>query len=147
MAVDDPDDQLLDRAAETLRELTDSGWVRARDTVLDRVRRAVRPSPAVTGQHADGTFTLATPVLTDRIRRTVDATTAARVLDLRPDVDADGELLGIALRISVAYGSSVAADADAARAAVVGEVRRTLGTAFDAARVTVDLHVADVHRG
>jgi uncharacterized alkaline shock family protein YloU len=147
VAVDDPDDALLDRAAETLRELTDSGWVRARDSVLDRVRRAVRPSAAVTGRHADGAFTLATPVLTDRIRRAVDAVTEARVLDLRPEVDADGELLGIALRISVAYGSSVAADAESARAAVVAEVRRSLGTEFEAERVTVDLHVADVHRG
>jgi uncharacterized alkaline shock family protein YloU len=142
----DHPDEVVARAAGTLREITDAGWVRAREAVLERVRRTLRPAPHVAGRHADGRFTVATPVLVDRLRRAVDGATPARVLDVQVDVGPDAELAGVALRLSVAYGSPIAPDAEAARAAVLAEVERTLGVPLAPARVTVDVHIADVHR-
>lgn len=124
----DHPDEVVARAAGTLREITDAGWVRAREAVLERVRRTLRPAPHVAGRHAGGRFTVATLVLVDRLRRAVDTATPARVLDVQTDVGPDAELAGVALRLSVAYGSPVAPDAAAARAAVLAEVERTLGT-------------------
>jgi len=141
----DHPDEVVARAAGTLREITDAGWVRAREAVLERVRRTLRPGPHVAGRSADGRFTVATPVLVDVLRRAVDGATPARVLDVQVDVDPDAELAGVALRLSVAYGSPIGPDAAAARSAVLAEVQRTLGTALVPERVTVDVHIADVH--
>lgn len=141
-------DDLLARAAGALREITDSGWLLARDSVLERIRRTVRPAPHVTGHHAHGRFTLATPVLVDRLRRAVERSTHVRVLAVLADTGTGTgtELTGVALRLSVPYGESILDAAAATRAAVVAEVRTTLGTPFGPEQVTVDLHVADVHR-
>ncbi|MBW0253473.1 hypothetical protein [Cellulomonas sp. PS-H5] len=141
----DHPDEVVARAAGTLREITDAGWVRAREAVLERVRRTLRPAPHVAGRHSDGQFTVATPVLVDRLRRAVDGATPARVLDVQVDVGPEVELDGVALRLSVAYGSPIGPDAEAARAAVLAEVERTLGVPLEPARVTVDVHIADVH--
>lgn len=143
---EDRPDELVARAAGTLREITDAGWIRARPGVLERVRRTLRPAPHVAGRHADGRFTVATSVLADLLRRAVDDATPARVLDVLTDVGPDAELAGVALRLSVAYGSPVGPDAEAARAAVLAEVERTLGTPLGPDRVTVDVHISDVHR-
>lgn len=145
-SADSAPDELLARAAGTLREITDDGWVRARSSVLDRVRRTLRPAPHVTGQHAGGTFTVATPVVVDRVRHAVDRATTARVLDVRVEVGAGARLDVLALRLSVAYGTSVTRTADAARVACAAEVERVLGTPFGPDRVAVDVHIADVHR-
>lgn len=141
----DHPDEVVARAAGTLREITDAGWVRARESVLERVRRTLRPAPHVAGRHADGRFTVATSILVDRLRRAVDGSTPARVLDVQVDVGPDAELEGVALRLSAAYGSPIGPDAEAARAAVLTEVERTLGTSLGPEQVTVDVHIADVH--
>lgn len=141
----DHPDEVVARAAGTLREITDAGWVRAREAVLARVRRTLRPAPHVAGRHADGSFTVATPVLVDALRRAVDGATQALVLDIGTDVGPDAELAGVALRLSVAYGTPIGPDAEAARAAVLAEVERTLGTPLAPGDVVVDVHIADVH--
>jgi len=147
-------DHVLARAAEGLRELTDEGWVRARESVLARVLRAVRPSDHVAGRHAGGRFALATPLLVDRVRAALDVPEGeVRVLDVRcvvgpPAQDAvAGELEAVTVVLSVRFGSRIAGTAELARGAAADAVSAALGADFDARLVTVDLHVADVHPG
>ncbi|MFI2105310.1 hypothetical protein ACH436_18610 [Isoptericola sp. NPDC019693] len=145
-------DHVLARAAAGLRELTDEGWVRARASVLDRVLRAVRPSAHVAGRHAGGTFALATALLADRVRAALDDPEGeVRVDDVRCTVGTPGpgavagELDAVLVVLSVRFGSRLADTAARVRAAAADAVSAALGADFDARRVTVDLHIADVH--
>lgn len=141
-----PADDLLARAADSLREITDEGWVRARESVLRRVLRTGRPSQRVVGRHDHGTFTVATDVLAHQVRAEVDAAVGeARVTDVRCAVGPDGELESMVVVLSVRFGARIAGVAAAARTTAARTVVLTLGTPFRVEGVTLDLHVADVH--
>ncbi|MFD6135563.1 hypothetical protein [Isoptericola sp. NPDC060257] len=149
---DGDQDHVLTRAAAGLRELTDEGWVRARESVLARVLRVVRPSAHVAGRHAGGRFALATPLLVARVRAALDDPEGEiRVVDVRcvvgpPAQDAvAGELEAVMIVLSVRFGGRIADIAELARGVAADAVSSALGADFDARLVTVDLHVADVH--
>jgi hypothetical protein len=143
----EPTDDLLDRAAGTLREITDDGWIRARESVLARVLRTVRPSRQIAGRHEHAAFTVTSDLLADQVRATVDAAVPeARTIDVRCAVGPDDELESVVVVLSVRYGERIADAADTARVVTARAVERTLGTAFRPRDVAVDLHVADVHR-
>ncbi|GAA4843460.1 hypothetical protein GCM10023221_22040 [Luteimicrobium xylanilyticum] len=140
-------DDLLARAASTLRELTDDGWVRARPAVLERTLRVLRGSDSVVGRHADGEFRAATAVLVAEIRRAVDGLTTVRTQRVSCSLADGGTLEALAVEVSVAYGSSIAAVADDVRTAARRAASETLGVTLQPDQVVVDLVVDDVHRG
>ncbi|MGF0115042.1 hypothetical protein ACQFYA_01790 [Promicromonospora sp. Marseille-Q5078] len=147
-----PQDDLLARAAAGMRELTDDGWVRARRSVLARVLSTVRPSAQVVGRHGDGPFVVATSLVVDRVRAALDDPDGeVRVTDVRcligPADDGGGapELEGVTVILSVRFGTRIADAAELVRAAAADAVSAALGTDFEQHRVSVDLHVADVH--
>lgn len=139
-------EDLLARAAHSLREITDDGWVQARDSVLARVLRAVRPSPEISGQHEHGTFTLAADILTNRVRAAVDrAVEEVQVADVRCTVGPRQEVESVVVVLSIRFGARITDVAATTRATTAATVSQTLGTSFRVEDVTLDLHIADVH--
>ncbi|GMA23225.1 hypothetical protein GCM10025864_09840 [Luteimicrobium album] len=139
-------DELLARAASTLRALTDDGWVRAHPRVLERALRVVRPARSVVGRHAHGTFEVAVPVLVTRIREHLDDIGDVRTLKVTCVVDDDDDLDSVRVEVSVAFGSAIAAVAERVRTEVRHVVAAATGVRLDADQVAVDLMVEDVHR-
>lgn len=141
-----PERDVLARAAEGMREITDDGWVRVRGSVLARVLRTVRPTRHVIGRHAYGAFTVASGVLVSQVRDAVDGhDERVRVLDVRCATDDQGYLESVGIAVSVLFGSRIARVTASTRAVTAERISRTIGTDFPLDRVIVDLHVADVH--
>jgi hypothetical protein len=139
-------EDLLARAARSLREITDDGWVQARDSVLARVLRAVRPSQEIAGQHEHGTFTLAADILTNRVRAAVDqAIKQVQVTDVRCAIGPHDQLESVVVVLSIRFGTRITNVAATTRATTAATVSQTLGTSFRTEDVTLDLHIADVH--
>lgn len=137
---------VLARAADSMREITDEGWVQIRDSVLSRVLRTVRPSRHVAGQHEDGAFTVATAILVSRIRAVLESRDGqVQVLDVGCAVDAEGRLESVNVTLSIRFGASISQVTARARSTAADVVSRTLGLEFPARQVIVDLHIADVH--
>ena len=139
-------DHLLDRAAATLREHTDEGWVRARDSLVARVLSAVRPSSPVRGRHAHGSYFVATAVLSGAVRRALEPHTRARLLRLTFDTTADHTLTAVTAQVSAQFDEPLVPLADEVRRIIADRLRACLGTPdLPEAIVRVDLVVADVY--
>lgn len=138
-------DDLLEAAARSLREYSDTGWVRARDTVVTRLVRALRPGQAVRGTHADGSFVVSSHVLVARIEQALLDLPHARVVRIGVETDGDDHLTGIALALTVEYGHPIAPGAAAARERALAVARETTGVELAPGDVTADVMVADVY--
>lgn len=138
-------DDLLEAAARSLRESSDTGWVRARDTVVTRLVRALRPGRAVRGSHADGSFVVSSHVLVARIEQALLDLPHARVVRVGVETDDGDHLSGIVLALTVEYGHPIAPWAAAARERALAVVHETTGIELTAASVAADVMVADVY--
>ncbi len=142
---DDERDPVLDRAADTLRELTDAGWVRARPHVVQRALRALRPSVPVRARHDAGDFTVGADVLAARLRATLDRRADVRVTRVACTVGTEGELEAVAVGLDIRFGVPIATMSASVRAESARTISAVLGTGFPPDRVVVDLCVTDVH--
>lgn len=152
MAMTDDDDldgvdDLLARAAGTLREHTDAGWVQARASLVAKIRSAVRPSAPVRARHAAGTFFVSGSVLTAVVRHAIEGRTRARPHRITLDTDDDHALTEVTVHVGAAFGEALLPLADEVRRVVVAQLRDTLGApTLPASLVRVDLVVVDVFR-
>jgi len=140
------DERLLSAATSALRAHTDSGWRAARPGVLDRVRRAVRPSAPVRGRHGAGEFTVASGVLATRVAAVVDRSPAASARRVSCVADAHQELETVLVELAVEFGAELLSVSREVRSSVLAEVERLIGYRIPESVVVVDVHVADVFK-
>ncbi|NAZ75287.1 hypothetical protein GTQ99_07595 [Kineococcus sp. T13] len=137
----------LDLAAAALRAHTEDGWVLARPGLLERVRRAFRPSAPVLGTHELGDFRVAADVVVDGLRTAVDALPDAAADRISCSTGGDDRLESVLVEVAVAFGTPLPALAGRVRRVVVARLRELLGEAAPAEEaVQVDVHVGDVVR-
>lgn len=137
-------EHLLAAATSALRAHTDSGWRAARPGVLDRVRRAVRPSAPVRGLHGAGEFTVASGVLAARVAAVVDRTPAASARRVSCVAGVDEELETVLVELAVEFGAELLSVSRDVRSTVLAEIERLIGYRIPESVVVVDVHVADV---
>ena len=137
---------ILDRAASTLREHTDEGWIRARSPLLAKVLSAARPSTPVRGRHAHGTYYIATVALSHDVRRALESHASARLLRITFDTDTDHALTQVTAQVSAAFGEPLIPLADNVRRLIAAQLRSTLGIPRLADTIVwVDLIVTDIY--
>ncbi|QOR70916.1 hypothetical protein IM660_00925 [Ruania alkalisoli] len=139
-----PPSDLLARAAGELRQLTDDGWVRAEQSVLDRVARALRSARPVRGRHEGGDFFLSSTVLSARVGTRVDSIPGVRASSVRIITDDVDHLEAVTLAVSVAYGQTIADVGSRARGEAAAAASEALGVQVRTDQVTVDVLVEDV---
>jgi hypothetical protein len=141
----DHGDDVLQEATQLLRQHTDAGWTAISAGVLQRAMRAFRPSAPVRGRHDHGDFFVATTVLVDRLRRSIEAVPGAAASRITCTTDDQDQLETVTIEIVAAYGKhllTLATDVhDAAAAALSGELGG-LAPAADAIRTHV--HIGDI---
>lgn len=145
--MNDPQDtgDALARATDLLRGHTDTGWTRLQPGLLERALGAFRTSEPVRGRHDHGDYFVRTDVLTDQIRRAVDAIPGAAAASITCTTGARDELTGVTMQISAGYGhqlSTLAAQAHAAAHATIVELLGDLAPGVEAVRTHV--HIDDV---
>ncbi|WP_369054250.1 hypothetical protein [Kineococcus terrestris] len=140
-----PGEDVLAAAARSLRVHTPAGWTTARAGVLERARRAFRPSAPVRGRHELGEFVVAADVVVLRLRQAVDALpdTAARRITCA--TDATDALDGVTVEVAVLFGAHLPTAARTVRAVVVRRLEELLGELSPVPdAVDVHVHVGDV---
>jgi len=138
-------EQLLDRAARSLREHTDSGWVALRDDVVTAAVRAFRPSAPVRGRLPDGELRVASTALVAQVRSAVSHVTGAGALRITCTTTADDALDRVTIQLAALYGTPLVPLAARVRAAAAHAVAETLGfTTPPAEHVVVHVSVQDV---
>jgi hypothetical protein len=137
--------RLLDQAARTLREHTDSGWVALRDNVVATAVRAFRPSAPVRGRLDGGDLLVASTVLVSHVRVAVAQVAEAAALRITCTTAPDDDLDRLTVEVVALYGTPLVPLAGRVRAAAAEAVAATLGLAASPLhRVVVDVSVQDV---
>ncbi|MBY6680468.1 hypothetical protein HQ312_05330 [Rhodococcus sp. BP-316] len=141
---DEPDDPVLSRAAQELRDEEVPSWVEASTAILAALRATARRTRALDASHpgfVDGDSL--------RVGDHLVLLSIARALSELPcgvkgiDLDVDGRrCTGVSLDIAVTYGQDMAALAVTLTGRTADAVNTTLGTALTAEDVAV--HVVDV---
>ncbi|WP_432522627.1 hypothetical protein [Kineococcus sp. SYSU DK006] len=140
-------EEVLGLAAAALRAHTEEGWVLARPGLLERVRRAFRPSAPVLGTHELGDFRVAADVVVDGLRTAVDALPDAAADRISCSTGDDDRLEAVLVEVVVAFGTHLPALAGRVRSVVTARLRELLGDAAPGEEaVEVDVHVGDVVR-
>ncbi len=142
-----PDDvDALTRATRLLRDHTDEGWTVLSPGILDRMMRVFRPSDPIRGRHRHGDYFVRCDVVTEQIRRAVDALPGAAAADITC-VTGDWErLVEVTVEIAADYGSHLPTLATAVHDATHAVVTGILGDlAPGADAVHSHVHVYDIN--
>jgi hypothetical protein len=138
-------EQLLERAARTLREHTDAGWVALRDDVVAAAARAFRPSAPIRGRLPDGELWVASAVLVSHVRAALSHVADAGALRITCATTADGDLDRVMVEIVALYGTPLVPLAERVRTVAAAAVAETLGlTEPPVDRIGVDVSIGDV---
>jgi hypothetical protein len=133
------------RAAQLLRQHTDSGWAVMSANLLSRALRAFRPSAPVRGRHDRGEFFIASEVLVARLRETVDAVPQAAATKISCSTNQNHQLDGVTIQIVAAYGAHLLTLAEYIHAATAATLTDLLGDlAPTRSAIHTHIHVADV---
>lgn len=139
------DDDMLTEAARMMRRHTDAGWTAMRPGLLDRARRAFRPSAAVRGRHEFGDFFVRADLLVSQLRVAVDAVDGARTADVICATGDDNVLTEVTVQIAADFGSYLPGLAIAVHAAAYATVTGLLGElAPPASAVRTHVHIGDI---
>ena len=138
-------EQRLTRAARTLREHTDDGWVALRDDVVAAAVRAFRPSAPVRGALPGGSLFVASTVVVSRVHAALEAVPNVGALRITCTTTADDELDRLTVELVALYGTPLVPMAHEVRRLAADVVAETLGlTSPPVDRVRVDVSVQDV---
>jgi hypothetical protein len=138
------DEDLLAEAARMLRRHTDAGWTAMAPGVLDRVRRAFRPSALMRGSHELGDFHVRADVLVAQVRAAVATVAGARADDVVCDLD-DDILRGVTVEIAARFGVYLPELAAQVHDVAYGAVVDLLGDmAPPAEAVHTHVHISDI---
>ncbi len=105
----------LDRAASTLRQHTDEGWIAIRADLFTRALAMFRPSAPVRGIHKAGEFFVAGDVLVAHLREALDAIPRAGATRITCTTDANHNLEAVTIEIVALYRAQLVPLAEAIR--------------------------------
>jgi hypothetical protein len=135
----------LDRAATTLRQHTDRGWVVIRDNLFARALAVFRPSAPVRARHPAGEFYVAADVLVACVREALDAVARTGAVRVHCMTDADSDLQGVTAEIVALYGTPLLPLAQEVREGVAAALAQALGLGPEQVRaVPIDVGITDV---
>ncbi|MFH5821105.1 hypothetical protein [Georgenia sp. AZ-5] len=133
-------DGILDRAAATLRQHTDGGWIAIRTDVFARALAAFRPSAPVRGHSAAGDFFVAADVVVTHVRDALDALSEAGAARVRCTTGATHDLEAVTVDVVALYGAQLVPLAREVRDAVTAALAGLLGLSAER-RLGVPVHV------
>jgi hypothetical protein len=133
------------RAAQLLRQHTDTGWTAISANILARAVRAFRPSDPVRGSHEHGDFFVASDVVVARVREATDAVPQATATKITCSTDQRHELDGVTVQIVAAYGAHLLTLAEHVHTVTVTTLTDLLGDlAPTGTAIHTHVHVGDV---
>ncbi|KAE8765474.1 hypothetical protein [Georgenia thermotolerans] len=135
----------LDRAATTLRQHTDRGWVAIRENLFARALAVFRPSAPVRGRHPAGEFYVAADVLVACVRDALDAVTRAGAVRVHCTTDDRQDLEAVTAEVVALYGTPLLPLAQDVRDQVATALSAALGLAPERVReLPIHVGIADV---
>jgi uncharacterized alkaline shock family protein YloU len=135
----------LDRAATTLRQHTDRGWVVIRENLFARALAVFRPSAPVRGRHPAGEFFVAADVLVACVREALDAVPHAGGVRVHCTTDDHHDVEAVTAEIVALYGTPLLPLAQEVRDRVAAALSQALGLVAEQVRdVPIDVGVTDV---
>ncbi|TRW44110.1 hypothetical protein [Georgenia yuyongxinii] len=135
----------LERAASTLRQHTDRGWMAIRADVFSHALAMFRPSAPVRGVHGAGEFFLAADVLVAHLRDALDAIPRAGVSRITCTTDADHNIEAVTVEIIALYRAQLVPLAETIRHRAAELLVQVLGLPPEQLRdVPVHVGVTDV---
>jgi hypothetical protein len=135
----------LDRAASTLRQHTDHGWIAIRGDLFARALAVFRPSAPVRGIHKAGEFFVAGDVLVAHLRDALDAIPRAGATRITCTTDADHNLEAVTIEIIALYRAQLVPLAETVRHRTAGLMAQALGLPPEHLRdVPIHVGVTDV---
>ncbi|HEV2636479.1 MAG TPA: hypothetical protein VGX23_15120 [Actinocrinis sp.] len=145
MTIDRGASDALAQATRLLRQHTDAGWTAISADILDRARRAFRPSAPVRGRHALGEFFVASDIVVSRVREAVDAIAQAAATRITCSTDDQQHLDTVTIEIIAAYGSPLLTLAHHVHAAAAQSLTDTLSElAPPHERIHTHVHIDDI---
>ncbi|MFI5493621.1 hypothetical protein [Actinoplanes sp. NPDC051859] len=135
----------LTQATELLRQHTDAGWKAMRADVLNRARRAFRPSAPVRSHHDLGDFFIACDVVVARLQAAIDPVAGAAAQRITCTTDQRHHLDGVTIEIVAAYGTHLLTVARHVHEAAGRELNELLGAyAPPHSAIHTHVHIEDI---
>ena len=138
-------DDAVDRAATTLRQHTDRGWVAIRENLFARALAVFRPSAPVRGCHPAGEFFVAADVVVGCVRDALGAVARAGAVRVHCTTDDRHDLEAVTAEVVALYGTPLLPLAQDVRDRVAAALSQALGLAPERVRdLPIHVGVIDV---